>query len=263
MPSVTSRRRRSEIRRGCPVGYAVLPPASGAISWSIDGSCTLLVICAPVNAALGMLECGELFGTLIANPVNTDSHGFTSRSGARLLAQRPRAAALPVAVGTQRSGMMPLPKNQTPKRTGSGVPSAYAVPLSFSIPNSRGSGTATLTPPARTPRKKRAPRKDRATAACHDFSSQLPWLGATNRNESLLITSRSSSSAWLPLIANCLARADSAAASKSSAARPSALAYTLLTKHGPAMGCWRSAVPSSASPLKAAPSSSVPVASIA
>ena len=83
--------------------------------------------------------------------VNTTADEYGSGASCSLNAQ---PSPDPVLVGIQRSGMMPLPKNQVPKRSGSGVPSAYAVPLSFSIPKSRGSGTATLMPPTRTPRRK-------------------------------------------------------------------------------------------------------------
>src|SRR5258706_7590037 len=82
----------------------------------------------------------------------TDSQGFVSCSGASD-SLRAQLAPDPVRAGTQRSGMMPFPKNQKPKRTGSAVASAYAVPFPLSMPPRRGRGRATLTPPASVPRK--------------------------------------------------------------------------------------------------------------
>src|ERR1051325_10444981 len=108
---------------------------------------------APDSAAAGMLVWGALFGSMMRKPVSTASHGLISRSGesCSLSCHEP---ALPVEEGIHRFGMMPLPKNQTPNRIGNAPPAAYAVPLSLSTPTRRGTGTATLAPPASTPRRK-------------------------------------------------------------------------------------------------------------
>jgi hypothetical protein len=62
-------------------------------------------------------------GPLIARPVTTEMYGFTGCNG---LSSSLSTHELPTPVrdGTQRDGMMPLPKNQLPKRTGSAAPAA-------------------------------------------------------------------------------------------------------------------------------------------
>src|SRR5882724_5476762 len=129
------------------------PLTTLAICWSIVGMPVALPLtCAPLSAAEGMLACGAASLILIAQPVTTDNQGFTSCRGASCSLSC-QASPVPVVFGTQRTGMMPLPKNHEPKRSGRAPPAAYAVPLLLSIPKRRGSGTATLMPPAITPRR--------------------------------------------------------------------------------------------------------------
>src|SRR5882724_10032863 len=89
-------------------------------------------------------------GPMIVRPVTTEIYGLTPCKGlsSSLSSQ---LAPTPVFAGTQRDGMMPLPKNPVPSRTGNSPPAAYAVPLSFSMPTRRGSGTATAMPPPTVP----------------------------------------------------------------------------------------------------------------
>ena len=123
------------------------------MTWSIVGSwVVLLPLVAPESAHAGKLAWGALSATLTSVPVTTDSQGLTASSGASS-SLSVQASPTPVWLGTQRDVMIPFPKNQKPNRTGVIVPSAYAVPLPLSIAPRRGSGTTTLAPPARRPRR--------------------------------------------------------------------------------------------------------------
>src|SRR5579863_5165368 len=131
-----------------PVGKVVPLAIIWAMTCSIEGrSIVLLPLFAPESAHAGKLAWAAVSGTLTSMPVTTDSQGLTAKSGSSS-SLSVQASPTPVALGTQRDGMIPLPKNQKPKRTGSDAPLAYAVPLLLSIAPRRGSGTTTLTPPA-------------------------------------------------------------------------------------------------------------------
>src|SRR6185369_6738268 len=107
-----------------PFGYVVPLPVIWATSWSIVGSWVELVpTWAPDSAAAGMLVWGALFGTMMLKPVSTDSQGLTACRGASC-SLSVQALPPPAADGTQRFGMMPLPKNQVPNRIGSAPPAA-------------------------------------------------------------------------------------------------------------------------------------------
>ena len=52
----------------------------------------------------------------------------------------------PVTVGTQRSGLTPLPQKKMPRRFGIAPPSAYAVPLPLNMASSGGNATEIPSP---------------------------------------------------------------------------------------------------------------------
>src|ERR1700712_3342402 len=102
-----------------PVGKVVPLPIIWAMTWSIVGSrVVLLPLVAPESAHAGKLACAALSATLTSVPVITDSQGLTASSGASC-SLNVHASPTPVLLGTQRDGMIPFPKNQKPKRTGS------------------------------------------------------------------------------------------------------------------------------------------------